>query len=153
MKWHACGPAACNQGLARLGRAAKASGSYSCPDLAGGNCCAFRATWLVFCSINFHPRCWPFRGKRTSGIFTSKDQNLFHEGQAKNWRAQRGEERKPRSQVSALGQARRYDLGVTGELPIMGVKSEHPCRGRIVEKGQILKKGLNKETLKAPSGP
>lgn len=35
----------------------------------------------------------------------------------------------------------------------MGVKSEHPCRGRAVEKGQILKKGLNKETLEAPSGP
>ena len=35
----------------------------------------------------------------------------------------------------------------------MGVKSEHACRGSVMEKGQILKKGLSKKTLEAPSGP
>lgn len=99
---------------------AKATGSHSYPETlqVGTPVPSGPHSWF-FCSINFRPRCWPFRGTRTSGILTSKDPNLLHhEGQARIGGLNLEKRRKPDPRVSALGQAGRCDLGMTaGDSP------------------------------------
>ena len=96
-------PAACNHGLSRQGRAAKGRCFRAPATWWVGTRCVFRDVWLVFCSVDFCPGSWPFRGMWPSRMLTSKGQNLYFMRDKQRNEVPNLEKRKP-------GPGSRYDL-------------------------------------------